>query len=66
MPPRPCRKEASLGTISAGRIADLVILNGDPLKDITGTKNIYLVIKNGIVHDPATLLDESNISSQKP
>ena len=54
------RKETSLGTISAGRIADLVILNGDPLKDITETKNIYLVIKNGVVHDPTTLLDESN------
>ena len=59
------RKETSLGTISAGRIADLVILNGDPLTDIEQTKNLHQVVKNGIVYDPVTLLAEGNSSDQR-
>lgn len=50
------RKERSLGTISANKIADIVILNGDPLSDITQTNNIYLVLKKGVIYDPVILL----------
>jgi len=28
------RKEKELGTIAAGKLADLILVNGDPLKDI--------------------------------
>ncbi|MEO6538259.1 MAG: amidohydrolase family protein [Ferruginibacter sp.] len=37
----------SLGTIERGKRADLVLLNGNPLKDISNTKNIYAVMLNG-------------------
>ena len=59
------RKENSLGTVSAGRLADLVLLNGDPLTDIEQTKNLHQVVKNGIVYDPVTLLAEGNSSDQR-
>jgi Amidohydrolase family len=43
----------SLGTITQGKIADLVVLDADPLKDIRNTRRISLVIANGRVFDTA-------------
>jgi imidazolonepropionase-like amidohydrolase len=37
----------SLGTIEKGKRADFVLLNGNPLKNITNTKNIFAVLING-------------------
>ena len=39
----------SLGTIEAGKIADLVLLNANPLEDISNTQSIDTVIANGRV-----------------
>jgi len=50
------RREKTLGTISEGKTADLVILNGDPLRNIKQTKNIHLVFKHGLIYKPADLL----------
>jgi hypothetical protein len=36
-----------IGSLVAGNFADLVVLNGDPLRDITNTKQIDRVMKNG-------------------
>jgi len=52
-------KEDELGTVEPGKYADLVILNADPLQDITHTQDIHLVIKNGLVLDPDVLLEEN-------
>ena len=44
--------EHEIGTISAGKFADLLILDGDPLKDISILRNqdrISLIMKNGEV-----------------
>jgi imidazolonepropionase-like amidohydrolase/predicted enzyme related to lactoylglutathione lyase len=41
-----------LGTIEPGKIADLIIVNGDPLKDISSLHNVQIVIKAGqVVHN---------------
>jgi imidazolonepropionase-like amidohydrolase len=42
--------EKSYGTVEAGKIADLVILRDDPSTDIKRTKDIFAVIKGGIVY----------------
>jgi hypothetical protein len=43
----------SLGTVSAGKIADLVLLDADPLVDISNTRRISAVIANGRLFDAA-------------
>lgn len=49
--------EDSLGTIEPGKIADLVLLDGDPLEDISHTQEISAVILNGRYHPKAALQD---------
>jgi imidazolonepropionase-like amidohydrolase len=39
--------ELSLGTIREGKIADLVLLDADPLEDIGNTRKINAVVLNG-------------------
>jgi imidazolonepropionase-like amidohydrolase len=41
----------SYGTISIGKVADLVILKDDPSMDIKNTTKIYAVIKGGVIHE---------------
>jgi hypothetical protein len=46
-----------LGTLEAGKLADLVILDGDPLEDIRNTRRVRTVVKGGLVYDAAELLE---------
>jgi imidazolonepropionase-like amidohydrolase len=45
----------SLGTIQKGKRADFVLLNGNPLKNITNTKNIFAVMTNGRLYTSGEL-----------
>ena len=40
-------RENELGSVESGKIADLVLLDDDPLKGISNIKKIYAVIVNG-------------------
>jgi imidazolonepropionase-like amidohydrolase len=45
--------EQDLGTVSAGKWADIIIVDGDPLQDITLLQHkVVLVIKNGEIYTP--------------
>jgi hypothetical protein len=43
----------SLGTVTQGKVADLVLLDADPLADIRNTRRISAVIANGRLFDRA-------------
>ncbi|MEO8910942.1 MAG: amidohydrolase family protein [Gemmatimonadaceae bacterium] len=45
----------SLGTIGQGKVADLVLLDADPLLDIRNTRRISAVIANGRVFDSSAI-----------
>lgn len=48
-----------LGSVEAGKRADLVVVRGNPLDDIKVTRDIKLVIQNGVAHDPEALLQSA-------
>ncbi|MGZ6175514.1 MAG: amidohydrolase family protein, partial [Candidatus Binataceae bacterium] len=45
-----------IGSIAAGRDADLMIVKGDPSKTIADIENVALVFKDGVGYDAAALL----------
>jgi imidazolonepropionase-like amidohydrolase len=46
----------SIGSIAAGKAADLVVLSGNPAQNIEDIENVQLVFKDGIGFDPAKLI----------
>jgi imidazolonepropionase-like amidohydrolase len=44
-----CRIDAELGTLTAGKRADLIAIDGDPLKDIQAMRRVRLVMKDGVI-----------------
>jgi hypothetical protein len=50
-------ESARIGTIAAGKQADLVVIHGDPTKSIADIEKVETVFKDGIGYDSAKLLD---------
>lgn len=55
VPARLLNATDSLGTVAQGKVADLVLLDANPLADIHNTTRIRAVISNGRVFDRAAL-----------
>jgi Tol biopolymer transport system component/imidazolonepropionase-like amidohydrolase len=46
---------ADLGSLTPGKLADIVLLDRDPLENIRNTQSIWQVVKGGRAYDPAKL-----------
>jgi imidazolonepropionase-like amidohydrolase len=55
VPARVMKREREVGTIEAGKRADLILIDGDPLADISAIRKIALVVAAGHPYQPAPL-----------
>jgi imidazolonepropionase-like amidohydrolase len=53
-------RDKEIGTIAEGKRADLVLINGDPEKEIKNVRNTEIVFKNGVGFDSKKLFDSVN------
>ena len=50
---------ATIGSLKAGKRADIVVLKGDPSSKIADIENVVYVFKDGIAYDPKKLIDSA-------
>jgi len=43
-------KGRELGTIEPGKLADIIVVRGNPLFDVTALSNVEVVVKDGVVY----------------
>jgi enamidase len=49
-------RDKSIGTIVAGKQADLVVVNGDPATTVSDVRKVDVVFRRGIGYDPSRLI----------
>jgi imidazolonepropionase-like amidohydrolase len=54
--------DKDLGSITAGKLADLVLVDGDPTQNINDIRKTELVVKDGVIYKPAELYTELGVS----
>jgi adenine deaminase len=62
-------REEEMGSLEPGKLADIVILDEDPLADIKNVRSIHAVIKSGRIHslDEFTdcTMDKANLDASQ-
>src|SRR5579871_517727 len=51
------RRDKEIGSIAAGKNADLVVVKGDPSKQVSDVENVEIVFKDGVGYDSQKLLE---------
>ena len=64
IPARVLGVEFNRGAIAPGRLADMILVDGDPLKNISDIRHVYRTIKGGKIIDPVAL--EQALGIAKP
>lgn len=58
---RIMKRDANLGSIAPGKLADVVLVNGNPAANISDVRKTVLVVKDGVVYLPSELDAELGI-----
>ena len=57
--------EAQLGTLSPGKLADLIVVDGNPMENIRASENVVYTMINGRLFDAGTMNEIGNQSSKR-
>ena len=49
------KRDQELGAIQAGKLADMILVDGDPVSRITDIRKVRTVVKDGIVYQTKEL-----------
>ena len=55
IPAKAMKMNAVTGSVEAGKNADIIIVDGDPLQNIRNIRKVTSIIKDGNIYDPASL-----------
>jgi imidazolonepropionase-like amidohydrolase len=61
VPAQILKREKDLGTIEVGKLADFIIVDGDPLANISDIRRVMTVVKDGKVFRPAEIYRELGV-----
>jgi imidazolonepropionase-like amidohydrolase len=59
------RKDKELGSITPGKFADVILVSGDPTKNISDIRRVDVVIKNGEVYRQPKCIQPSEYVQSK-
>jgi hypothetical protein len=54
---RYLKTDAELGTIQRGKLADFILIDGDPVKDISAVRKTRMTMQGGVAYYPAEIFD---------
>jgi hypothetical protein len=55
VPARIMGRDKDLGSIEPGKLADLILVDGDPASHISDIRRVVLTVKGGVTYDPAEI-----------
>lgn len=61
VPAQVMRRDKDLGRVAAGMLADFIIVDGDPTKNISDIRRVATLVKDGAVYDPAAIYRELGV-----
>jgi imidazolonepropionase-like amidohydrolase len=62
VPAQVLKRDQDLGTIEPGKLADFILVEGDPTRNISDVRRVVRVVKGGKVFDPAAIYRELGVN----
>jgi hypothetical protein len=61
VPAQVMKRDKDFGTIETGKVADVILVDGQPDQKISDIRRVTLTVKGGVVYDPAALCSEIGV-----